>query len=86
MSVRIILPTLFNFFSPPDPPAVESPLGGVSGIVSESSAPESTVKSVISWGRGIGFLAWSSIAQLSAISMVFDCQWVEFAVGDRDEL
>ena len=86
MSVRIILPTLFNFFSPPDPPAVESPLGGVSGIVSKSSAPESTVKSVISWGRGIGFLAWSSIVQLSAISVLLRCQWVGVTVGDRDEL
>ena len=68
-SVSHILPVLFGFLIPPDPPEVADPEGGASGMVRLSSAP-SIVLIIISKGRGTGFRASSIIVQLRAIAGV----------------
>lgn len=66
--MRNSFPSPFSFLAPPDPPAVaELFVGGVFGIVSVTSAPESTLVIVISLGRGIGERFGFSIVQLRAI-------------------
>ena len=61
-----ILPVLFNFLVPPEPPDVVDPDGGASGMARLSSAP-SIVLIIISKGRGTGFRPSSIIVQLRAI-------------------
>jgi len=66
-SVSHILPVLFSFLAPPDPPEVAEPDGGASGMVRLSSA-SSIDLIIISKGRGTGFRPSSSIVQLRAIA------------------
>jgi len=69
-SVSQILPVLFGFLAPPDPPEVAVPDGGASGMVRLSSASSINLM-VISKGRGTGFRPSSSIVQLRAIAGIF---------------
>jgi len=66
-SVSHILPVLFIFLVPPEPPEVVDPDGGASGMVRLSSAP-SIALIIISKGRGTGFRPSSIIVQLRAIA------------------
>ena len=76
--MRYTRPSSFSFFVPPDPPAEAAPEGGVFGIETESSAPESIVRTVLSLGNGTGTPSGPSIAQLSAITES------AVVVGDQD--
>jgi len=67
LSVTNAFPEDFSFLDPPEPPAGEGPDGGASGIVNETSTPESTVEIIISFGRGTGERLRLSIAQFNAI-------------------
>lgn len=69
-SVSQILPVLFSFLAPPDPPEVAVPDGGASGMVRLSSASSIDLM-IISKGRGTGFRPSSSIVQLRAIAGSF---------------
>lgn len=60
-------PLSFNFLEPPDPPNVEDPVGGASGMITVRSAPEGTVRSMTSWASGTGVRFGLSIAQLRAM-------------------
>ena len=66
-SVSHILPVLFSFLVPPDPPEVADPDGGASGMARLSSA-SSIDLIIISKGRGTGFRPSPSIVQLRAMT------------------
>jgi hypothetical protein len=68
-SVSQTFPKDLSLLTPPDPPARSpSPDGGASGIIRDSSTPESTVVILISSGNGTGERLGVSMVQLRAIA------------------